>query len=166
MADQVSRVSGVLMRGPLAPFAEEYKSELESRGYAPRTVVEHLYQVARLGCWLDGHVYPMGEGDFVGWEAGTGFTHVVMNNSSEDAILLVGGEASRWNGQAWYPYHPHRKKEMGENFWVDHPIPKLGPHDGLPDALRELVPAKSRKSAMAANAAILKLKSQRKKRRK
>jgi len=55
MDDQVSRVSGVLMRGPLAPFAQEYKSELESRGYAPRTVVDHLYQVSRLGCWLDGH---------------------------------------------------------------------------------------------------------------
>ena len=74
----------------------------------------------------------MGEGDFVGWEAGTGITHVVMNNSDADAILLVGGEASRLNGQCWYPYHPNRKKEMGPNHWDDHPIPKLGPHDGLP----------------------------------
>jgi hypothetical protein len=37
MADPVSRVSRVLMRGPLAPFAEEYRSELLARGYTPRT---------------------------------------------------------------------------------------------------------------------------------
>ena len=33
MADPVSRVSRVVMRGPLAPFAEEYRSELLARGY-------------------------------------------------------------------------------------------------------------------------------------
>ena len=135
--------------------------------HAERDEEEFVYVVSgRIDCWLDGHVCPMGDGDFVGWEAGTGITHVIMNNSSDDAILLVGGEASRWNGQAWYPYHPHRKNEMGENFWADHPIPKLGPHDGLPDALRELVPAKARKSALATNTAIVKLKSQPKKPRK
>lgn len=135
--------------------------------HAERDEDEFVYVVSgKIDCWLDGDVYPMGEGEFVGWEAGTGITHVIMNNSNDDAILLVGGEASRSAGRCWYPFHPHRKNEMGANFWADHPIPKLGPHDGLPDALRELVPAKARKSAMAANAAILKLKSQREKSRK
>ena len=61
---------------------------------------EFVYVVSgKVDCWLDGHIHPMGEGDFVGWEAGTGITHVIMNNSDEDAILLVGGEASRANGQ-------------------------------------------------------------------
>ena len=69
------------------------------------------------------------------------------------------------NGQCWYPYHPSRKKEMGPNYWDDHPIPKLGPHDGLPDALRARVPAKARKSALAANIAALTLKPLPKKRR-
>ncbi len=120
---------------------------------------EFVYVVSgKIDCWLDGHIHPMAEGDFVGWEAGTGITHVIMNNSDEDAILLVGGEASRAAGRCWYPYHPSRKSEMGPNYWTDHPIPKLGPHDGLPDALRERVPARARKSALAANTAALTLK--------
>jgi integrase/recombinase XerD len=53
MADPVSRVSGVLVRGPLAPFAEEYRSELLARGYTLRTAVNQLRQVSRLSCWLD-----------------------------------------------------------------------------------------------------------------
>jgi len=134
--------------------------------HAERDEEEFVYVASgKVDCWLDGHIHPMGEGDFVGWEAGTGITHVVMNNSDADAILLVGGEASRLNGQCWYPYHPSRKKEMGPNYWDDHPIPKLGPHDGLPDALRARVPAKARKSALAANIAALTLKPLPKKRR-
>ncbi|MGZ5939205.1 MAG: cupin domain-containing protein [Rhizomicrobium sp.] len=127
--------------------------------HAERDEEEFVYVVSgAVDCWLDGHIHPMGEGDFVGWEGGTGITHVIMNNGNEDAILLVGGEASRWNGQCWYPYHPSRKNEMGANYWTDHPVPKLGPHDGLPDALRERVPPKARKSALAANTAAPNLK--------
>jgi site-specific recombinase XerD len=55
MADPVSRVSRVLMRGPLAPFAEEYGGELLARGYTPRTAVNQLRQVSRLSCWLGDH---------------------------------------------------------------------------------------------------------------
>jgi hypothetical protein len=89
-----------------------------------------------------------------------------MNNTDGDAILLVGGEASRWNGQCWYPYHPSRKKEMGANYWADHPIPKLGPHDGLPDALRARLPSRARRTALAANTAALALRPPGEKRRK
>jgi hypothetical protein len=55
MADPVSRVSRVLMREPLAPFAEEYRSELLGRGYTPLTAVNQLRQVSRLSCWLVDH---------------------------------------------------------------------------------------------------------------
>jgi uncharacterized cupin superfamily protein len=135
--------------------------------HAERDEEEFVYVVSgAIDCWLDGHIHKMGEGDFVGWEGGTGITHVIINNSDADAILLVGGEASRWAGQCWYPFHPSRKKEMGANYWVDHPVPKLGPHDGLPDALREMLPLSARKSALAANKAALKLMSLRKKKRK
>jgi uncharacterized cupin superfamily protein len=128
---------------------------------------EFVYVVSgKIDCWLDGHVYPMAEGDFVGWEAGTGITHVIMNNSDQDAVLLVGGEASRAAGRCWYPYHPSRKAEMGPNHWDDHPIPRLGPHDGLPDAIRNRLPPKARKSGLAANTAALKLFAEKKKNRK
>ncbi|HMD92496.1 MAG TPA: hypothetical protein VKG80_07615 [Trebonia sp.] len=52
MADPVSRVSRVLVRGPLAPFAGEYRSELLARGYTPRTAVNQLRQMSRLSCRL------------------------------------------------------------------------------------------------------------------
>jgi len=107
-------------------------------------------------CWLDGRITPMWAGDLVGWEAGTGVTHVLINNSDEDAVLIVGGEASRARNQYWYPYHPHRNKEIGALFWRDHPVPKLGPHDGLPDRLRASLPAASRRDPITANSAAKK----------
>lgn len=52
MARPSSRVCGVLMSGPLAPFADAYSVELRARGYTPLTTVNQLRQVARLSCWL------------------------------------------------------------------------------------------------------------------
>jgi integrase/recombinase XerD len=52
MARPTSRVSRVLMTGPLAPFADAYRVELRGRGYTVRSTVCELRQVARLSCWL------------------------------------------------------------------------------------------------------------------
>ncbi|MCA1679360.1 MAG: site-specific integrase, partial [Actinobacteria bacterium] len=52
MARPTSRVSRVLMTGPLAPFADAYRVELRERGYTVRSAVCELRQVARLSCWL------------------------------------------------------------------------------------------------------------------
>jgi uncharacterized cupin superfamily protein len=116
-------------------------------------------------CWLDGHIHPIFEGDFVGWRGGDGITHAVINNSGNDAVLVVGGEASRHRSRCWYPYHPHRHKEMDENYWKDHPVPKLGPHDGLPDGLRAKLPKAALKNPLAANTAAIRLKRGKEKRR-
>jgi integrase/recombinase XerD len=53
MARPTSRVSRVLMTGPLAPFADAYRVELRERGYTVRSGVCELRQVARLSCWLE-----------------------------------------------------------------------------------------------------------------
>lgn len=53
MSRPSSRVSRVLMTGPLAPFADAFELELNKRGYTPRTAVGQLRQVARLSCWLE-----------------------------------------------------------------------------------------------------------------
>ncbi len=127
--------------------------------HAERDEEEWVYVIAgEVRCWIDGHLHKMTEGDFVGFEARTGVTHVVINDSDQDALLLVGAEAARQRNQFWYPYHPHRDKEVGDLFWADHPKPKLGPHDGLPDALRARLPAAARKTPVAANRAAMKLK--------
>jgi len=52
MARPTSRVSRVLMTGPLTPFADAYRAELRERGYTVRSAVCELRQVARLSCWL------------------------------------------------------------------------------------------------------------------
>ena len=53
MARPTSRVSRVLMTGPLAPFADAYREELLERGYAPLSTVSELRQVARFSRWLE-----------------------------------------------------------------------------------------------------------------
>lgn len=53
MARLTSRVSRVLMRGPVAPYAEAYRAELSRRGYTARSAVNELRQVARLSVWLE-----------------------------------------------------------------------------------------------------------------
>jgi len=53
MARPTSRVSRVLMTGPLAPFANAYGVALSERGYTQRTAVNQLRQVGRLSCWLE-----------------------------------------------------------------------------------------------------------------
>ena len=59
MARPASRVSRVLMTGPLAPFAHAYELELKARRYTPLTRVSQLRQVASVER-LDGGARPGG----------------------------------------------------------------------------------------------------------
>ncbi len=125
-----------------------------SRPHAERDEEEFVYVVSgSVDAWNDGYITKMDAGDFIGWEAGTGITHVIMNNSDEDAVLIVGGEAGRRNNQFWYPFHRAYNKEIGALYWADHPVPKLGPHDGLSDAMRAAAKAKPKPKAKAKKSA-------------
>src|SRR5438270_9297704 len=53
MAGPTTRVSRVLVAGPMAPFAEAYGAELAERGYAPLSIVSELRQAARFSRWLE-----------------------------------------------------------------------------------------------------------------
>jgi uncharacterized cupin superfamily protein len=79
----------------------------------------------------------MRPGDFAAFPAGTGICHCFINNGKRDALLLVGGEASKPDNRICYPLHPQRRDDLPPSEWWDD-IPKrdLGPHDGMPDALR------------------------------
>jgi integrase/recombinase XerD len=61
MGRSVSRVSRVLMAGPLAPFADAYGLELRKRGYTALTSVNLLRQVARLSRWVEASGLTVGE---------------------------------------------------------------------------------------------------------
>lgn len=88
--------------------------------------------------WVDGHAHDLKPGDFIAFPAGTGIAHCFMNNSELDALLLVGGEASKGDNKCIYPLHPARNAEIKKNnfLWENAPKHQLGPHDGLPDLLR------------------------------
>jgi len=106
--------------------------------HAERDEDEFMFVVSgKVDAWNDGRIAPLRAGDFVGWEAATGIAHTVINNSDEDAVLIVGGEASRQRAGIWYPFHPKRNKQVGDRYWADHPMRVFGLHDGLPDALRK-----------------------------
>lgn len=53
MARPTSRLSRVLMTGPLAPFADDYQQALTERGYTAHTREQKLRQMARLSAWLE-----------------------------------------------------------------------------------------------------------------
>ncbi len=78
MAGPASRVSGVLMAGPLAPFADAYSAELSRRGYTERSTVGELRQVGRLSRWLDAGGYGAGDltsgrvEEFLAWQRACG----------------------------------------------------------------------------------------------
>jgi len=54
MVKAKSRVSGVVLTGPLAPFCDAYRLELSARGYTRHSGVSLLRQVSRMSRWLLG----------------------------------------------------------------------------------------------------------------
>jgi uncharacterized cupin superfamily protein len=89
--------------------------------------------------WLNGVLHRLKPGDGVGFRAGTGEAHTVINNTTHNVRLLSVGEPSRVHARLHYPLHPGRNEVATSNqrHWVDAPEQTLGPHDGLPDALRK-----------------------------
>ena len=87
--------------------------------------------------WIDGFVHPMRPGDFAAFPAGTGTCHCFINNGPHEALLLVGGDASRPDNRIFYPLHPQRRNDLpSTEWWENVPQRAMGPHDGMPDALR------------------------------
>ncbi|NMM32911.1 MAG: tyrosine-type recombinase/integrase [Phycicoccus sp.] len=56
-----SRVSKVSVVGPLAPFADDFSSTLESSGYTPLTIVNQLRLMAHVSRWMDGRDYSVAD---------------------------------------------------------------------------------------------------------
>jgi hypothetical protein len=48
------------VRGPLAPYAEGFRSELERLGYTPLTAATHVRLLAHLSRWLARRSGPVG----------------------------------------------------------------------------------------------------------
>ncbi len=84
--------------------------------------------------WIDGVVHALAPGDVVGFPAGTGIAHCIINNSDRDAKMIVVGEIDPPVDRLFYPKHPHREAELRAKalFWEGHPKREMGPHNGKP----------------------------------
>ena len=107
--------------------------------HAEQDEEEFVYVVSGIcDVWIDGVNHRVSAGDFVAFPAGTGICHTFINDGSEDAILLSGGEAGKPHSKIYYPLNPERRAQVPEGlWWSDVPERASGPHDGLPAALRK-----------------------------
>lgn len=107
------------------PHAEENEEELVY-------VLE-----GEVDAWIDGEVHRMRRGDLAAFPAGTGIAHCFINNTREEVVLLVGGEAAKKGSRIFYPLNPSRRQDLdASEWWDDVPRRELGPHNGLPEAAR------------------------------
>ncbi len=106
--------------------------------HAEENEEEFVYVLeGEVDAWIDGDLHRMVAGDLAAFPAGTGICHCFINNSTREALLLVGGEASKQDNRIFYPLNPSRRADMKDSdWWQDVPQHPLGPHDGLPDLLR------------------------------
>jgi uncharacterized cupin superfamily protein len=107
-----------------------------SRPHAESAEEEFVYVIEGTpDVWLDGTLHRLKPGDAVGFPAGDGLAHTFINNTNTDVHLLVVGETSKPENKIVYPLNPE-SKAVRSDWWDDAPSRPLGPHDGLPDALR------------------------------
>jgi uncharacterized cupin superfamily protein len=101
--------------------------------HAESTEEEFVYVIEGTpDAWIDGRLYRLREGDAVGFPAGTGLCHSFLNNSDQEARLLVVGEKAKPENRIYYPCNPEQKS-LRQDWWDDVPPRPMGVHDGLPD---------------------------------
>ena len=82
--------------------------------------------------WLNGALHRLRPGDGVGFPAGTGIAHTILNNSDAPVTLLVIGERDKADNRVIYPVNPEMQA-LRTDWWTDAPQHTLGPHSGVPD---------------------------------
>ena len=132
----IGKAAGLLKIG--VNLARLPPGQRSSWPHAEEKEEEFVYVLeGEVDAWIDGTIHPMRPGDFAAFPAGTGICHCFINNSKREALLLVGGEASKPDNRIYYPLHPKRRDDLPPSEWW-HDVPKhpSGPHDGMPDTLR------------------------------
>ena len=81
--------------------------------HAEETEEEFVYVIeGQVEAWVDGHLHRMVAGDLAAFPAGTGVCHCFINNTDREALLLVGGEASKPDNRIVYPLDPSRRTDL------------------------------------------------------
>ena len=106
--------------------------------HAEENEEEFVYVIdGQVDAWINGTIHKMKSGDLAAFPVGTGVSHCFINNTDQEVLLLVGGEAPRPGSRIYYPLNPSRRSDMNpSNWWDDVPRQELGPHNGLPNASR------------------------------
>lgn len=107
-----------------------------SRPHAESHEDEFVYVIAGAPeVWIDGELYPLQPGEGIAFPAGTGIAHTFINNTNVDVQMLIVGEYRPQENKIFYPRNLEMQATRND-WWSDAPRPSLGPHDGLPDAVR------------------------------
>ena len=78
--------------------------------HAEENEEEFVYVVAgEVDAWIDGDIHRMKPGDLAAFPVGTGISHCFINNTSQEVVLLVGGEAPKKGSRIFYPLNPTRR---------------------------------------------------------
>lgn len=91
--------------------------------------------------WLNGYIHDLNEHFAVGFPAGTGIAHSLINNTTDDIHLLVAGEKTKKENLCAFPINPELK-ETCKIWWDNPPTQSLGPHNGLPGPIKDSERAK------------------------
>lgn len=83
--------------------------------------------------FIDGHLYAMEEGDFVGFPSGTGSNHSVINNSAARCELLVAGERTKPENKCAFALNPEMKTLNAGIWWDQPPGRTMGTDQPLPN---------------------------------
>lgn len=79
--------------------------------------------------WINGFLYSLQPGDALGFPAGTGIAHCLINNSHEEIELIVLGELSKKENKCSFPINPELKSKYEKIWWGDFPVQNFGPHN-------------------------------------
>lgn len=98
---------------------------------------EFIYVVVgRPHVWINGYIYQLEPGMCVGFKAGTGIAHTVINNTDQNIELIVMGERTKKHNKCSFPVNPELKESRAAIWWEDSPKQEFGPHDGKPGNLK------------------------------
>jgi len=80
--------------------------------------------------WVNGYIYELEPGMTVGFAAGTGIAHCLLNNTDEIIEFVALGDRTKKDNKCSFPVNPELKTTHQEIWWSDYPSQDIGPHDG------------------------------------
>ena len=81
--------------------------------------------------WINGYMYKLRPGVALGFPAGTGLSHNLINNTDQQVQLLVFGDRTKKENLCAFPLNPEQER-TSKIWWADAPTQILGSHNGQP----------------------------------